>query len=247
MTGILGLAFVLIFLGLMIGFAALNRRRPIFKLREIGAFSRLTKAVGLAVEDGTRLHLTIGSGSVIGPESASAFVGLTMLRRVADITSVSDNPPVATAGDASLSILSRDTLQSAYESLDASQQFDPDSAVLTGVTPFSYAAGTIPLITDENVSSNVVAGSFGSDAALILDSSERESCFSLAGTENIPGQSVLVATAQEPLIGEELFAGGAYLGAGGMHDASLNAQDVLRYGIIAVILLGAILKLVGIL
>jgi hypothetical protein len=243
LSGIFGLVFILIFLGLIVGFAAFGARIKALRLRDIPSFSRLRRAIGLAVEDGTRLHLTVGSGSVTGPESASAFAGLSMLRRVTQITSVSDMPPVATAGDAALSILTRDTLQAAHLEIEAEGRFDPDSAILTGLTPFSYAAGAIPVLRDENVSSNVLAGSFGSEVALITDASEREDSFSLGGSENISGQSVLYATAQEPLIGEELFAGGAYLDAGPLHKASLHAQDVIRIIIVIMILLGALANL----
>ena len=99
-----GLLFIFLFLGLILGFAFLARRWPFLKLREIPAFSRLTGAVGLSVEDGTRLHVSIGAGGVTGSESASAFVGLRMLRQVAEITSVSDHPPIATAGEGALAI-----------------------------------------------------------------------------------------------------------------------------------------------
>lgn len=55
-------------------------------------------------------------------------------------------------------------------------------------------------------------GNFGSEAALINEAAERSGSLTLAGTDTIPGQAVLYATAQEPLIGEEVFAGGNILG-----------------------------------
>jgi hypothetical protein len=57
----------------------------------------------------------------------------------------------------------------------------------------------------------------------------------------------LYATADEPLLGEELYAAGAYLGEDAVHKASLQAQDILRWVLIGAIILGAILKLLGIL
>ena len=48
------------------------------------------------------------------------------------------------------------------------------------------------------------------------------------------------------LIGEELFAAGAYLGAGASHVASLTVQDILRWVVILALLGGAAVKLVGI-
>jgi hypothetical protein len=56
----------------------------------------------------------------------------------------------------------------------------------------------------------------------------------------------LYATAQEPLIGEELYAAGAYLQAGPLHISSLRAQDILRWVLAAIILGGAILKFLGV-
>jgi len=67
----------------------------------------------------------------------------------------------------------------------------------------------------------------------------------VAGTDNLPAQAVLYATAHEPLIGEELYAGGAYLNAGIMHDASLQTQDIFRWALIIVIILGILAKLLG--
>jgi hypothetical protein len=49
------------------------------------------------------------------------------------------------------------------------------------------------------------------------------------------------------LLGEELYAAGAYLGAGAAHTASLGMQDILRWVLVVIIVIGAILKLLGIL
>ena len=54
-----------------------------------------------------------------------------------------------------------------------------------------------------------------------------------------------VAACDYTLIGEELYAGGAYLGAGKIHEASITAQDVLRWIIIALILVSVLLNLIG--
>ena len=242
---IVGLAVVLSFFILIIVFAVLSRRRPGRNLREITAFTRLERAVGLAVEAGERLHISLGSGDIVGSRSAVAYVGLSMLRRLARVTSISDKPPVATSGDGGVAILSQDTLRST--SREMRLEFDPMSGRLTGATPFSYAAGAMSVVHDEGIGANVLIGHFASEVALITEAGERANSLTLAGTDSVPGQAVLFAAAQETLIGEETFAGGAYLGAGPMHLASLRAQDVFRWILIVVILGGSLLKLVGIL
>ena len=105
----------------------------------------------------------------------------------------------------------------------------------------------MPVIHDEGIGANMLIGSFGSEVALINEAGERAGSLTLAGTDDLSGQAVLFATAQEPLIGEETYAGGAYLGVSGLHDASLVAQDVFRWVIIALILISVVLKLAGVL
>ena len=229
---------------LFVAFAVWRRRSPA-AFRVIEAYERLNRSVGLAVENGTRLHISLGRGSLFTARGGSALAGLAMLRRLAQRTSVSDRPPVATSGNASLAILSQDTLQSGYRAAGAEEQYRFSTGRLTGLTPFSYAAGALPVIHDENVSANVILGDLGSEAALLAEASDRQNASLIAASDNLSAQSVFYAASQEPLIGEELFAAGAYVGAGPSHDASLNVQDILRWLIILAILVGAGLKVLG--
>jgi hypothetical protein len=227
-----------------LGIIILRRRYP-GAFRRIEAYERLNHAVGLAVESGTRLHISLGRGNLFTARGASALAGLAMLRKLSERTSLSDRPPVVTSGDASLAILSQDTLQSGYRAAGAEDQYRFSTGRLTGLTPFSYAAGAVLVTRDESVSTNVFMGDFGAEAALLAESAERESSMLIAASDNLSAQSVFYATAQDPLIGEELFAAGAYVGAGAAHEASLTTQDVLRWLLIVAILIGSALKLVG--
>ncbi|MCC6148116.1 MAG: hypothetical protein IT308_11175 [Anaerolineaceae bacterium] len=213
-------------------------------LRAIRALQNLRRAIGLSVEEGKRLHVSLGNSSILGPNNASALVGLSALEQAARISLVGDRPPVATSGDGTLAILSQDTLQAAYRTNHATAQYDPDRGRLAGVTPFSYTAGVIPILSGEQISANLLVGYYGPEIALICEAAERQGAFVLAGSESLPAQAALYATAQEPLIGEELFAIPAYLQASPVHQASLKAQDVLRWVLILLLIAGAALKLV---
>ncbi len=230
---------------LLLVFTFLRRKSPAM-FRKIEAYERLNRAVGLAVEGGTRLHVSIGRGNLFTARGGSALAGLAMLRRLSEQTSISDNPPIVTSGDASLAILSQDTLQSGFRAAGAEDQYRVTTGRLTGLTPFAFAAGTIPIMRDENISANVVIGDLGAEAALLADAAEGKDTDLIAASDNLSAQSVLYVYSQEPLIGEELFAAGAYLGAGASHEASLQVQDVLRWLVILAILGGAVLKFLGI-
>ena len=110
-----------------------------------------------------------------------------------------------------------------------------------------YAAGVMPAIRDENISSNILIGSFGPEVGLLVEAADRQNASVTAASDSLTGQAVLYASSPETLIGEELFAAGAYVQAGSFHAASLLLQDVLRWLIIAALLAGAGLKLAGLL
>jgi len=243
--GLAGFGLVVFSIFLMLVLAFLRRKSP-FTFREIPAYFRLRRVIGRLVEDGSRLHVSLGRGSLITAQSAPALVGLSVLRRLADLTSAGDLPPVATSGDAALACLSQDTLLDASKAY-AQGTYDPTSGRLTGLTPFSYAAGALPVMRDENVSANVLIGNFGVEAALLTDAGERTNTFTMAGSDNLAAQAVIFASAEEPLIGEEVFAAGAYVEAGRLQAASLVVQDILRWLIILALVVGSFLSLAGML
>lgn len=236
---------ILVFAAILLLALIVLRRRTPAAFRSITAYEQLSRAVGLAVENGSRLHFSLGRGSLFGSRGGSALAALAMLRRLSERTSLSDKPPVVTSGDASLAILSQDTLQSGYRAAAAEDQYRFTTGRLAGLTPFSYAAGALPVVQDENVSANVFLGDMGVEAALLTEAAERENSTLIAASDNLSAQSIFYTSSQEPLVGEELFAAGAYMGAGAAHDASLNAQDILRWLVILGILIGSVLKLFG--
>jgi hypothetical protein len=170
---------------------------------------------------------------------------LALLRQIGEQTSISDRPPIATSGDSVLAVLSQDTLQAAYRSAGVEELFEPASARLGGLTPFSYAAGAMMVAHQEQVSTDVLMGDFGVEVALLAEASERENSTLIAATADPSAQSILFASATEPLVGEELFAAPAYIGNDPAQRASLQVQDILRWLVILALLAAAGMKMVG--
>lgn len=240
---LLGLGLVVLATALMIFYTLRLRGRQSVVLRPMPAVRRLQRAIGLAVEQGKRLHLSLGRASILSPNAASALVGLSTLERIGEISVISDQPPVATSGDGALTLLSQDTLHASYRAGNASDLYEADRGRLAGTTPFAYAAGASQVIRSEDVSANILIGSFGPEVALMTDAADRQQSFSLAASDSLPAQAVLYAASGETLIGEELFALPAYLQATPAHTASLRVQDIFRWILVILLFAGAILKL----
>lgn len=240
-----GLGTLGLFLLLLALFATVGKRWPAV-FRPLAGLDALGEAIERAVEDGRRVHLSLGTGSVIGADSAPALAGLATLSRIAETTSMSDKPVVATTGNGAMVLLAQDTLRTAYEQSGARGRYQHTSGRLLGPSPFSYVA-TLPTMLDtEDVSVHLMVGAFGVEGGLAADFGERQDAHVLAGTDDVQSQALLYVTAQYPLIGEEVFATPAYLDVGGLHRASLRTQDIVRYVIVGAVLLGTVVRTLGI-
>jgi hypothetical protein len=235
--GIVLVAAILLFI-----FSLPSLRSSPRSLRPIPAVQRLRRAIGLAVEEGKGLHVSLGKANLLEPPAAITLAGLSTLERITQSSMISDRPPVTTSGDPAVSILSQDTMRGIYRSGNVLESFDPAQANLVGASPVAYIAGTLPVAADENEAAHILVGSFGPEVGLLTDQADATGSFTIGGSESLPAQAVLYATAQQPLLGEEVFALPAYLGAGSYHQASLRVQDWLRWGIVVVLIVGTLLS-----
>jgi len=223
------------------------RRGSPAKLRTIPGLTRLYRAFGLSVEDGSRLLLALGGPSLLTRNGGSALAGLALLREVSQKASVSDRPPVAVAGDSALALLAQDTLHAGYREVGAAEYYQPVTGRLVGLTAFSSTAATMPILDDEQVSVAALIGHFGVEAGLLSEAAERSNVLLTGATGDPAGQAVLYATASEALIGEELFAAPAYFSGRPIPAAGLAVQDALRWLVIIGLLSAVVLRVLGIL
>jgi hypothetical protein len=78
--------------------------------------------------------------------------------------------------------------------------------------------------------------------ALIAAAAYRRDQPIIAASDQLEGQAVAFAVSDRPLIGEEIFAAGAYLGGESSQVGSIVTQDVLRWLLIAAIVITAALS-----
>jgi hypothetical protein len=90
------------------------------------------------------------------------------------------------------------------------------------------------------VGANFLVGSFGPELALIADAAYRRNQPVIAASDQLEGQAVAFAVSDRPLIGEEIFNAGAFLGGEPGQVAGAVAQDVLRWLLIVLILVSAL-------
>ena len=110
-------------------------------------------------------------------------------------------------------------------------------------SPMSYAAGVSYTVQNGNIGSNLLLGHFGPEIGIILEAAGRENMDQIVGSDDPVALAIGSAMSDDILIGEELFATGAYLTGTPSQIASLQIQDILRLIVAAAIFLFALINL----
>jgi hypothetical protein len=109
--------------------------------------------------------------------------------------------------------------------------------------PTAYAAGVMGLLEREALTSNVMIGSFGDEYLLMGETGARLEVRQIVGAADPRTLPFVEATADEILVGEEMFAGGAYTSRLPIQIASLLAEDWARWVVVGAILISALAKI----
>jgi hypothetical protein len=243
--GSLGLTVLVLFISLGVIAYFLEGRFPVSR-RGIQAYREMKASVGESIESGQRVHLALGTGPVTSIDGGASLAGLATLARLAALTSVADLPTIASAGDGTLMLLAEATLRSAYRERITSHDYEPLNARMLATTPFSYVAAMPTLIEAESVCSHLIFGSYRMEVGLAAAFGRAKGAAVVGGTDDVLAQSLLFATADHAVIGEEFYAAPAYLEGGKAQQAGLRTQDSIRILVILAILIGTLLKTLGV-
>lgn len=225
--------------------AALPRRR--YTLRRIPAFEALPGFVGLSIESNRPLHLSIGSAGIGGGSTLLAIAGAEVAYQMAQRAAIGDVSPIFTLSDTTAIPLGQDTLRRAYNARNATDRYKPRNVrwYPAGERSLAFAAALTALINDDDVSSNVLAGSFGPEIGLVIEASYRRDIPVIAVSDDLEGQAVAYAMTEQALIGEEIFAGASYLDDDPRQVSESVTVDVLRWIVVITMLIGLVLNIIG--
>lgn len=238
------LIILMAFVTLTIGAQFVRRKRAAFPIRAIAAYQAIPGQIGLAIERGRGLQVSFGSAGLGGSTTLSAVAANELLYQISVRASVNGAVPVVTMSDPAAVPLAYGTLQAALRQRGALSRRSFDPAVqwyAGGDRSLAFAAALTGVMANERAAFNTFAGSFGPELALPLLASGRAGADSLATSDQIEGQAVAWVMADQALLGEEVYVAGAYLSDRSAALGGVIAQDVLRWAVIAALLIPAII------
>jgi hypothetical protein len=219
-----------------------QRKGARYAFRPIAAFDVLRGLIGRVAESGKRVHVSLGKAGIGGDQTASVSAGLVVLQFLADQGAAMSAPPTVTVADPSLLLVAQDVLYRAHARKGRVDRYRVTDVQLIAPDAAAYAAGAQDTIDDEGVMANVMVGYFGDEYLLMGEAGAQRNLAQVVGSNALDVQPFLVATSDKVLLGEELFAAGAYLTDRPEYAASLCLQDVLRVLIVVAILAGVVVK-----
>ncbi|MEJ2747356.1 MAG: hypothetical protein P8183_05520 [Anaerolineae bacterium] len=222
-----------------------NGREP--ELRPLAACDSLDNQVGRAIESGRQLHVSLGQASLIGAANPTSIAALHVLDHLAKDGCASGTPPLTTVGDGTLLPIAQDSLRHYYQAAGRIDDYKPGMTqfIAADTEPYAYAAGLAAVLQQEQTSSNLLFGRYGPELAIPAAVATRQGMTQVIGTDDPSALAVATAVTDNVLVGEELFAAGAYLEHKPSQIASLQVQDILRWIVILTILGLALSRFVG--
>jgi len=212
-------------------------------LRSVPGLEELPGLVGRSAETGQPLHVSVGVAGVGGLTTAETWAGLTVLNELANEAAACDTPLIVTVADPTILPLAQDLLWRAYQRNANPEGYEPTQVRFVAPEPLAYAAGVAGILDRESLTANVMLGEFGDEYLLMGEAGAQHGGRQIAGTANPGTLPFIYATSDETLIGEEIFAGGAYTTKLPIQVASLLAEDWARWAVIAGIVVLAVLRI----
>jgi hypothetical protein len=243
------MAFLLlaVSLGLFYAMMYMGKRGGVVKVRALPAMEAIPEAVGRAAEMGKSVFYTTGVGGLSisnasqGPQTLASISIMEYAARMSAKNGVRLDlfTPIPDALP-----LMEETLRNAYELEGSTVDFNAD--MIHFVPEYDpYVAGCLGYLQRERPASTLLIGSFASEAVILGEAGNTIGALQIGGTAQTGQIPFLVATCDYVLISEELYAASASISQNPDILGSLKGEDFVKFGIVAVIIVGVLLALTG--
>lgn len=235
------LSLLLAFLAFVLLFHRLARLGKAPTLRPIPAYGDLDHLLEGAMENGRAVHVSLGTQGIGRAATADTLAGLEVLEHLVEKLAGVGIPLTISVADPTLLPVAQDILRQMYGRLGYPEGYNPHQVQFLAPDAVAYSAAAMGLLARENVGINILIGSFGEEFLLLGESAAQRGIIQVGGTSSPQILPLVQVSMDRPLLGEEIYAAGAYLSSKPSHLASLWVQDWLRMAIVLAIFLGALI------
>lgn len=215
-------------------------------MRRIAGLDAIEESVGRATEMGRPVHFSPGIGGITDTSAPQTFAGLSVLQYVTELTAKYNTELICTIRTAIVFPIAEEIVRQAYVAAGKPDMFKENTVRYLSGEQFAYAAGVLGIFMREKVAANIMMGAFWAESLLFAEAGAQAGAIQVAGSASLAQIPFFVAACDYTLIGEELYAGGAYLSQDKVRLGSIAGQDYIKLGVMAYLLLGTIMATAGV-
>ncbi|OGR42159.1 MAG: hypothetical protein A2X35_06760 [Elusimicrobia bacterium GWA2_61_42] len=217
------------------------KRKGLF-IRRIAGLDAIDEAIGRATEMGKPIFYVPGIGSMGSISTiASAFILGEVSKKVAQYDSQIKVPHY----DPIVMTVCKEIVKQSYMEAGRPDSYREDINQFVSADQFSYAASVDGMISREKPAACFYMGYFMAESLLLAEVGATSGAIQIAGTDVEHQLPFFFTACDYTLIGEELYAAGAYLSKEPMLLSALKVQDFGKLIVMVSVFFGMILVVLG--
>lgn len=238
------LVVALSFGALVVFFVIKARAGRVYFIRRIPGLEAIDEAIGRATEMGRPILYCPG---LDGLDEVATVAAMNILGQVAARVAEYETPLRVPNRDPIVMTVSQEIVREAYNAAGRPDLYDDASIYYVTDSQFGYAAAVCGTMVRERPATNFFFGRFYAESLVLAETGNMTGAIQIAGTDSDAQIPFFITACDYTLIGEELYAGSAYLSREPLLVGTIRAQDIGKVIFIILLIVGSILSFSGVL
>jgi len=244
---IFGMLCLLAIMGAVTYYMRRAKAGNISPVRRMAGIDAINEAVGRAVEMGRPVFCSHGisdmRNATYGPQT---IAGLSVLSFVAKQCVDLGARLIVPVRNTEVWPVATDIVETAYKMAGKADEFNVDDVAYLSGQQFGYSSNYLGMMMREKPGANIMVGAYWAESLQLAETGNRVGAMQVAGTANTHQIAFFVIATDYCLIGEEIFAAGAYVTEDPVFISSIAGQDFGRIVAVALMIIGTIMITMGI-
>ncbi len=238
-TKIYVLMFIIIFTIILLFFISGGKKGKFMFIRKMAGLDAIDDAIGRATEMGRPILYIIGLGAI---SALSTIASLSILAQVIRKLAQYGAKILVPCYDPIVMSAAQEIAKNSYLQAGRPDLFRKRDIYFVTDSQFGYVTSVNATMVKEKTATNLYLGSFAAEALLLSETGAANRSIQIAGTDSIAQLPFFVVTCDYTLIGEELYAAGAYISKDSILLSTLKAQDIFKILTFVIILFESIIN-----
>ena len=215
------------------------------KIRRLAGLDAIEEAVGRATEMGAPMMFSPGIGGITDDIAPQTFAGLEVLGYVTQLSAQYNTELIVAIRNAVVFPLAQEIVRQGYLTAGRPDMFQEETVQFLSSEQFAYAAAVMGIMNRRKVAASFLMGAFWAESLLFAEAGAQVGAIQVAGTAAMSQLPFFVAACDYVLLGEELYAAGAYLSQDKVKLGSLGSQDIAKGITMALVIIGTLMATAG--